>query len=46
MNMHATIAAVRGMTATHLWDDAMSAYHSAKADFERFDTAVWQPLCG
>ena len=44
MNMHATIAAVRGMTATHLWDDAMSAYQSAKADFERFDQGVWQPL--
>lgn len=44
MNMHATIAAVRGPTATSLWDDAMSAYQSARSDFERFDTVVWQPL--
>lgn len=44
MNMHATIAAVRGVTETHLWDDAMSAYHSARSDFEQFDSAVWQPL--
>ena len=44
MHMHTTIAAVRGMTAPHLWDDAMAAYYSAKADCERFDTAVWQPL--
>lgn len=43
MNMHATIAAVRSVT-THLWDDAMSAYHSAKADFEQFNSAVWKPL--
>lgn len=44
MNMHATIAAVGGSTVADLWDDAMSAFQSAKSDFERFDRAVWQPL--
>jgi hypothetical protein len=44
MNMHATIVAVRGPTATQLWDDAMSGYHSARTDFEQFDQGVWQPL--
>ena len=44
MNMHATIAAVRGPTANRLWDVAMLAYQLARSDFERFDTAVWHPL--
>ena len=46
MNMHATFAAVRGGTVVGRWDDAMSAYQSAKSDFEHFDTTVWQPLAG